>query len=213
MARPTYAVDEAAASKALDDLGAAIHDRLIVEDPDRPLPEAAVAAGTAKIVVDLPERVEVDVDAKTPAYLVLADTFDPGWSATVDDRPVPIRPAFAAFRAVFVKPGPHRVIFTYEPSGFRAGLAATIAGLIGVLACLAWPRPVAEDDPSHVPLAWPRRWPLAFASILLAIVLGSAFKLGPGGLTVHPRWEGSFHRFTWAAGIEAIKPMSKMLGK
>jgi hypothetical protein len=213
MGRPAYVDSEAAASKALDDLGAAIHDRVIVEDPGRPLPEGAVAEGTARIVVDLPERVEVEVVAKAPAYLVLADTFDPGWSSTVDGIPAPIRPAFAAFRAVYVKPGPHRVVFTYEPAGFRVGLMLTVLGLVGVLACLAWPRPVAEPDPSHVPLAWPRRWPLAFALILLAVVLGSAFKLGPGGLTVHPRWEGSFHRFTWAAGIEAIKPMSKMLGR
>jgi hypothetical protein len=213
MARPTYAADEADASRKLDDLGPEIHDRLIVEDPDHPLPEGAIAQGTAKIAVDLPERVEIEVEAKTPAYLVLADTFDPGWSATIDNQPAPIRPAFAAFRAVFVKPGRHRVIFTYEPAGFRVGLMITIAGLVGVLICLAWPRPVAEADLSHVPLAWPRRWPLIFGGILLAIVLGSAFKIGPKGLKVHDRWENSFHRFTWAAGIEAIKPMSKMLGR
>jgi hypothetical protein len=49
--------------------------------------------------------------------------------------------------------------------------------------------------------------------VLLAVVLGSAVKVGPGGVKLHPRWDGSFHRFTWAAGIEAIKPMSKMLGR
>ena len=213
MGRPVYAADEAAAAKALDDLGPAIRDRPIVEDPDRPLPEDAVVEGAARIDVDLPERVEVEVDAKTPAYLVLADTFDPGWSATLDGRPAPIRPAFAAFRALYVEKGPHRVVFTYEPAGFRAGLALTIAGLVGVLAGLAWPRPVAPPDFSHVPLAWPRRWPLIFGGFLLAIVLGSAIKVGPSGVTLHPRWDGSFHRFTWAAGIEAIKPMSKMLGR
>ena len=44
--------------------------------------------GTARIVEDLPERVEVEADLAAPGYLVLADTFDPGWSATVDGRPV-----------------------------------------------------------------------------------------------------------------------------
>jgi hypothetical protein len=213
MARPAYAKDEADAARLLRDLGAEVHDRLIVEDPGHPLPESAVAEGSARIEVDQPERVEIAVEARTPAYLVLADTFDPGWSATVDGRPLPIRPAFAGFRAVFVESGTHKVIFTYEPAGFRIGLLATLAGVAGVIAALAWPRPVAEPDPSHVPLSWPSRWPWVFGGLLLAIVLVSAFKVGPKGLILHSRWDGSFHRFTWAAGIEAIKPMSKMLGR
>jgi Bacterial membrane protein YfhO len=213
MGRPAYVADEAAATKALDELGASIRDRLIVEDPDRPLPEGALAEGTAKIEVDLPERVEVEVDAKGPAYLVLADTFDPGWSATVDGRPSPIRPAFAAFRAIFVEGGRHRVVFTYEPAGFRVGLLVTTLGQLGVLACLAWPRPVAPPDLSHVPLAWPGRWPMILAGLWVAFVMASAFSVGPGGLRLHPRWEGASHRFTWSSDIDAIKPMSKMLGR
>jgi hypothetical protein len=213
MARPAYAANEADAARLLRELGPAIRDRLIVEDPGRPLAESAMIEGTARIVIDEPERVEIEVDARTPAYLVLADTFDPGWSATVDGKLASIRPAFAAFRAIFLDKGSHHVIFTYEPAGFRVGLMMTVAGLAAVLACLAWPGPVAEVDPSHVPLAWPRHWPWIFAGILLAIVVGSAFKIGPGGFLLHPRWEGAVHRFTWAAAIDAIKPMSKMLGR
>jgi Bacterial membrane protein YfhO len=213
MGRPVYVKNEADAARALDDLGESIHDRLIVEDPDNPLPEAAVASGTARIDVDLPDRVEVDVNANSPAYLVLADTYDPGWSAAVDGRPAPIRPAFAAFRAIFMTEGKHRVVFTYEPAGFRVGLIVTALGLVGVLACLVWPRPVAPPDPSHVALAWPSRWPLLYVGLLILFVLASSFKVGPGGVSRHPRWEGASHRFTWSADIDAIKPMSKMLGR
>ncbi len=213
MGRPAYVADEAAAAHALDDLGPAIRDRVIVEDPGRPLAEGAEAVGPARIVVDQPERVEVEVDAGAPAYLVLADTFDPGWSATLDGSAAPIRPAFAAFRAVYVPAGRHRVAFSYEPSGFRAGLIATALGLVGVLACLAWPRPVAAADPPHGPSGWPGWWPIAFAACLAIAILGSAVRVGPGGLGLHPRWAGSFHRFTWAADIDAIKPMGKSLGR
>jgi len=213
MGRPMYVPDEAAAAQALDTLGPAIRDRVIVEDPTRPLPESAEVAGTAVIDVDQAERVEVAVDARTPAYLVLADTFDPGWSATLDGRPAPIRPAFAAFRAVAVPAGRHRVAFTYEPAGFRAGLIATTCGLIAVLACLAWPRPVAIPDPSHAPSGWPPWWPIALAGLVALVILGSAVRVGPGGIGLHPRWKNSFHRFTWAAGIEAIEPMREAIGR
>ena len=213
MGRPAYVADEAAAARALDNLGPAIRDRVIVEDPDRPMAEAADAAGSARIVVDEPERVEAEVEAQGPAYLVLADTFDPGWSATVDGRSAPIRPAFAAFRAVYVSGGKHRVVFAYEPAGFRSGLIATCLGLIAVVGCLAWPRSVARADPSHGPSGWPSWWPIAFGMILAVFILGSAVRVGSDGVGLHPRWSGAFHRFTWAADIDAIRPMGKALGR
>lgn len=215
MGRPEYVADPDGAGRALDALGPAMRDRVVVEDPARPVPPDAQAQGTAKIVVDEPERVEVEVDsaATAPTYLVLADTFDPGWSATVDGQPAAVRPAFAAFRAVAVRPGRHRVAFRYEPAGFRKGLAITAVGLVLVLGCLVWPRPVARGNPAHGPLGWPRSWPLLMVAALVGVVLVSAVKVGPGGVGLHPRWVGGFHTFTWGAGIEAIAPMRSSIGR
>ena len=122
--KPVYADNQTEAIAALDRFGTALRDQLVVEDPDRPLAAAAVVSGKARIVEDRPERVVVDTDAATPAYLVLGDTFDPGWSATVDGQPAPIRPAYVAFRAVYLAAGTHTVVFTYRPGGVRAGLNA-----------------------------------------------------------------------------------------
>ena len=216
MARPVYVLDELAAGRALDELGGLIRDRVIVEDPDRPVLEATVPDGSARIVVDDPEHVEVEADVKgpSPVYLVLADTFDPGWSCEVDGQPATIRPAFSAFRAVALKPGSHRVRFSYEPAGFQVGLALSALGLILVLFGLTWPRPVGTVDPPHGLSPWPRWWPVAFASVLVLFLAASAIRPGPaGGIAIQSRWEGAFHRFTWAAGIEAIRPMSKSIGR
>ena len=215
MGRPVYVGDEAEAAAALDRLGPEIRDRLIVEDPERRMPKDTTPEGTARIVVDLPERVEVEAElaGSSPAYLVLADTFDPGWSCTVDGEDRRICPAFAAFRAVGIAPGKHRLVFTYEPAGWRVGLAITSLGLILVVAGLAWPRPVAAPAPMPGPSPWPRWWPLAFAAGLALFIAASAVRFGPHGLAVQSRWDGAFHRFTWAADIDAIRPMSKSLGR
>ncbi|HEX8200770.1 MAG TPA: YfhO family protein, partial [Isosphaeraceae bacterium] len=206
MGRPVYARDERAAGQALAALGAGVRERVIVEDPDRPLPEGAVVSGTAAITREEPERVEVATDSAGDAYLVLADSFDPGWSARLDGRPVPIRPAFVAFRAVFVPAGQHRIVFTYRPAGFEVGLAATGAGLAVLLGLLASPRRLMQLGPEHGDAGWPRRWPAWGLAAVAVLIAASAVQVTPGGLRLHRRWAGSFHRFTWGAGLEAMRP-------
>jgi len=207
MGRPVYARDQAAAVAALDALGGAIRDRLVVEDPDRTLPPDATATGAARITRDDPERVDVATSSDGPAYLVLADTFDPGWSATVDGRPAPIRPAYVAFRAVALPAGAHAVVFRYRPAGFTAGLSISLAGLSAAAVLVAWPRRwLPPLRPPHDELGWPARWPVWGLMLAAAVVAASAVSAdGRGRLGVHPRWNHALHPFTWGAGIEAMR--------
>ena len=179
---------------------------MIVEDPTRPLAAAAEVSGTARIVTDLPERVVIETGSSNPAYLVLADTFDPGWSATVDGSPAPIRPAYVAFRAVALTAGAHTVVFTYRPAGFTLGLAISIVG--SALAIFRWFRrgSVEASAGDHFVLPRSVQFRKLLFLILAVIVIVSAIRIGPGArLSVHDRWSGSFHRFTWGAGIAAMK--------
>ena len=66
--------------------------------------EAPLAAATAAIVVDTPDRVVVETKADRAAWLVLNDTYGPGWEAWMDDQPAPIRRANGLVRAVAVPP-------------------------------------------------------------------------------------------------------------
>jgi hypothetical protein len=210
MGRPFYAAGEAAAVDALTRLGAEIRDRVVVEDPDRPLPPDAPAAGTARIVVDEPEHVAVETESSGSAYLALADTYDPGWAATVDGRPAPIRPAWVAFRAVFLTPGRHRVDFRYTPAGFYAGLTVSLAGVVAAAVLLLWPGRLPTNRPAHDELGWPRRWPLGLLIAAAAVIAVSAVGLGPDGRpAVSTRWANSFHTFTWGAGYEAMRFLPK----
>ena len=199
MGRPVYAEGPAAAVAALEGLGPETKDRLVVEDPSRPIPETAVVSGSAKIVTDLPERVVVETESTTPAYLLLTDTFDPGWSATLDGQSVPIRPAYVAFRAVALPAGKHTVVFTYVPAGFMLGLSISAAGVVLALLLLflpAWPTSVDHEGVLRHPVRFRK---VLFLTLALIIAL-SAIPISPDGrIAIPSRWKGSVHQHTWGA--------------
>jgi uncharacterized membrane protein YfhO len=70
------------------------------------------------------------VEASEDAWLVLRDTYFPGWRAYVGEREERIRRADYLFRAVPVPAGRHRVIFRYSPSSFGYGMAVSSVALI-----------------------------------------------------------------------------------
>jgi len=84
-----------------------------------------------------PREVVVRVDTETGGYLVLSDTYYPGWTGTVDGLAVPILRADHALRAVALPPGSHLVRFSYEPRSFLWGLRVTVATFALVLLIVA----------------------------------------------------------------------------
>ena len=101
-----------------------------VLDPDRLAPLRRDRTEHARIVVDEPECVVVEVEVASAALLVLMDSYYPGWQATVDGVPANILRVDYAFRGVLVGPGTHRVELRYRPTSLRVGAAVSGAGLL-----------------------------------------------------------------------------------
>lgn len=82
-------------------------------------PEPAVPA---TIVLYTPNRVRIEATTDDPAVLVLADTYYPGWEATVDGQPAPVLPANALLRGVpLPMPGRHVIEFRFRPRSVMIG--------------------------------------------------------------------------------------------
>jgi len=77
---------------------------------------------------------EVIIEAKidAPRFLVLSDTWYPGWKAYVDGKLDKIYRADYILRAVYLQKGKHIVRFTYDPFSFKIGCIITFA-TIGIL--------------------------------------------------------------------------------
>ncbi len=71
---------------------------------------------------DTPTRIDIGLQSDVEGNLILADEFYPGWTATVDGKPVKLERANTLFRAVRVTPGDHEVQFRFVPASFLVGL-------------------------------------------------------------------------------------------
>jgi uncharacterized membrane protein YfhO len=69
----------------------------------------------------------------TSGYLVLADTWYPGWQATVDGERVELLRANYAFRAVSLDAGDHVVEMSYRPWSVYLGVAVSVGMLVAVV--------------------------------------------------------------------------------
>ena len=98
-------------------------------------------AGAARVESYAAEAVRVSVNARRPALLVLADSHDPGWKASIDGKVVPIHRVDHLFRGVRVDPGDREVIFRYDPPEYRKGAILSLGALLALIAgTLAWGR-------------------------------------------------------------------------
>jgi hypothetical protein len=91
---------------------------------------ASAAPGEARFVQDGARRVVLEASPAQPGWLVLADTYYPGWHATVDGKPAAIHPANVAFRAVRLPAGKHTVVFEYRPWSVPLGAALSLLSIL-----------------------------------------------------------------------------------
>jgi hypothetical protein len=88
----------------------------------------------ARIVQADSLNLTIEAEAPAPGVLVVSEAAYPGWSATLDGRPVPLLRADYAFRGVALPAGRHVVKMTFQSRPTRLGLFLSAIGCLGLLA-------------------------------------------------------------------------------
>jgi hypothetical protein len=103
-------------------------ENVVIEGP---APEiTSPGRGSVRIVNYQDSLVEIDTNTENMGYLVLSDTWYPGWHAYIDGTETQIFKANYNFRAVVLAPGKHKVVFEFKPESFRIGEWVSIGGAI-----------------------------------------------------------------------------------
>jgi hypothetical protein len=107
-----------------------------------PVPSLQSCAGEEQAHISERSANSVVIDARVACLgmLILADTWYPGWIATVDGRPEPIHQANLALRGVVLEQGDHRIEFHYQPASALIGAAMSAVGILGACGLALWDR-------------------------------------------------------------------------
>jgi len=110
-------------------------EEVILETPS-PFPSPQSGDGRVRDRVNIlsysPNEVIIEANVSEPRFLILSDTYYPGWKAYVDGAQTRIYRANYIMRAVHLGAGKHTIKFTYDPFSFKIGAIVTLLTLIAL---------------------------------------------------------------------------------
>jgi hypothetical protein len=130
-------VDDVTAPRVIREHSVDLRHEVLLAGCTTPTPSGPPTSASAEIRAYAPSRVRVATHAGSAAYLVLTDTWFPGWRARVDGRETTLWRADHAFRAVWIPAGRHEVEFRFEPRSLKVGLLVSVLSAAAALALLA----------------------------------------------------------------------------
>lgn len=74
----------------------------------------------------------IEVRAEGPGLLVIAESWDAGFTVETDGRPSPLLRVNHALMGTPLEPGVHRIVLRHRPPGFAPGLALAAASALGL---------------------------------------------------------------------------------
>jgi hypothetical protein len=109
--------------------------------------------GTAVPANQRPGRLEIDVDCPAPQLLVVAESYHPGWRASIDGVSLDVFRVNGDFMGCVVGPGKRRLILNFQPESLTRGRLLSYFGISLFSLCFlgvsAKPKSrTVEDDPT-----------------------------------------------------------------
>jgi Bacterial membrane protein YfhO len=103
--------------------------------------ESAQFNGEVEEVLYSPNHVTIKTHQEGNGFLVLLDTYLPGWTVKVDGQEQEVLKAYGFYRTVQLGPGKHTLKFDYFPEGFKEGLIVTgVTPVLGLVGYVFWRR-------------------------------------------------------------------------
>ena len=86
--------------------------------------------GVVRVLVDRPNRFELETSSDGRQVLVLTSRYHPAWRAVVDGSSQQPIAVYGDFLGLVVEPGTHQVTLEFAPDSVRVGAQLTALGLL-----------------------------------------------------------------------------------
>lgn len=102
------------------------HKEALVETEELPFVLGEDKGVVCKIIDYQPNQIIIQSDSSENSFLVLADTYYPGWMAYIDGIETKVYRTNGILRGVFIPKGEHTIKFIYRPKSFKYGVTISI---------------------------------------------------------------------------------------
>ncbi len=115
-----------------------LSEEIIIENPTIEKNNNCLAENNASILLlmDRNNEIEVKVENSVSGWLMVSDSYYPGWEARVDGIKTEISPAQYIFKAIPLQPGKHDIIFIYRPKIYLFGAIISSISLVSFICIL-----------------------------------------------------------------------------
>ncbi len=115
----------------------------VADEQFKPMLEGELGSGEGTVTMTKyePNELHYDVSSPTGGLMVLSEVYYPGWTATVDGKPVEIGRVNYILRALRIPAGEHKVVLEYRPTSLTVTNAISytaIALILLALGFVAW---------------------------------------------------------------------------
>ena len=110
----------------------------VVVEPHGGFPrgERNVRNGSARYTALGNQAARIDVRTTARAVVLIRNVYDPGWHATVDGAAAPVFPADYVDQGVFVGPGHHTIVLSYDDPAIGYGLLGSALSVLALAAAV-----------------------------------------------------------------------------
>lgn len=99
---------------------------------------SSITNATVTMTVDRATKVVIETHSQQGGLLLLADTYYPGWTATINGAQTPILRVNLMHRGVLVPPGKQTILFRYQPWTVRWGISLSLLGFLSLVSLICY---------------------------------------------------------------------------